>query len=270
MSSGKSARSREDPARRRRTVSAWGRLRNPVRRMRARCKASSVVIATCIIHVSGARVKYTRRPSPLPRWRIGQTGVVWDPDLTALAGRAATGLRERGETVAVAESSGGGLISATLLSIPGASAYYAGGAVIYTLAASRAFLAGAIPTPAGLRGETEEFALYLARSAARKLEADWGIGESGAAGPSGSPYGDPRRSRVGGGQRPEGVDPAPPDGVDGPCRQHGHVREDRPGVARSPARDTRLTAEGVHRTAPERAAPHRNGARREEAPRTGR
>ena len=116
---------------------------------------------------------------------------MWDPDLTALAGRAATGLRERGETVAVAESSGGGLISATLLSIPGASAYYAGGAVIYTLAASRAFLAGAIPTPAGLRGETEEFALYLARSAARKLEATWGIGESGAAGPSGSPYGDP-------------------------------------------------------------------------------
>jgi nicotinamide-nucleotide amidase len=116
---------------------------------------------------------------------------VWDPDVTALAARAAVSLRERGETVAVAESSGGGLISASLLSIPGASSYYAGGAVIYTLAASRAFLAGALPTPAGLRGETEEFALYLARSAARKLDAAWGIGESGAAGPAGSPYGDP-------------------------------------------------------------------------------
>jgi nicotinamide-nucleotide amidase len=111
--------------------------------------------------------------------------------LNDLAGRAATLLRERGETIGVAEGSCGGLVSASLLAVPGASAYYSGGAVIYTLAASRAFVAGAVPTPPGLRGATEGFARYLARSAAAKLGATWGIGEGGAAGPSGNPYGDP-------------------------------------------------------------------------------
>jgi PncC family amidohydrolase len=116
---------------------------------------------------------------------------VFDPDLTAVAERAAAALRERGETVAVAEGAAGGLISASLLSVPGASAYYAGGAVIYTLAASRAFLAGAVPSPPNLRGATEGFARYLARSAAVRLDAAWGIGEGGAAGPTGNRYGDP-------------------------------------------------------------------------------
>ena len=74
---------------------------------------------------------------------------------------------------------------------PGASAYYAGGAVIYTLAANRAFLEGAIPTPPGLRGATEGFAAYLAASAVARLGSTWGIGEGGAAGPSGNRYGDP-------------------------------------------------------------------------------
>ena len=114
-----------------------------------------------------------------------------EPGLLAAAERAAEGLRRRGETVAVAEGSCGGLVSAALLAIPGASTYYAGGAVIYTLAASRAFLAGAVPTPAGLRGASEQFALYLARSAVARLDATWGIGEGGAAGPTGNRYGDP-------------------------------------------------------------------------------
>ena len=111
-------------------------------------------------------------------------------DLDAPAARVAAKLRERGETVAVAEGSAGGLISAALLAIPGASAYYLGGAVVYTARANRAWMAGAVEPPAGMRGATEEFADYLARSAAIKLGADWGIGEAGAAGPA-NPYGDP-------------------------------------------------------------------------------
>ena len=111
-------------------------------------------------------------------------------DLTTAAERVGALLRERGETVAVAEGSAGGLISAALLSLPGASAYYRGGVVVYTPAAYTAWMAGAVEAPGRLRGATETFALHLARSAAAKLGTSWGIGEAGAAGPS-NPYGDP-------------------------------------------------------------------------------
>lgn len=99
-------------------------------------------------------------------------------------------LREREQTIAVAEGSAGGLISASLLSVPGASAYYLGGAVIYTFAANNALFHGAVEAPAGMRGATEDFARYLARSAAVKLGSTWGVGEAGAAGPP-NRYGDP-------------------------------------------------------------------------------
>ena len=111
--------------------------------------------------------------------------------MLAAGERVGRALVARDETVGVAEGSCGGLVSAALLAVPGASAYYAGGAVIYTLAASRAFVAGAIPTPPGLRGATEDFARYLAASAVARLGATWGIGEGGAAGPTGNRYGDP-------------------------------------------------------------------------------
>ena len=114
-----------------------------------------------------------------------------DPDLLAVAARVGQALKDRGETVGVAEGSCGGLVSAALLAVPGASAYYAGGAVIYTLAASRAFLAGGVEPPPGMRGASEPFATFLARSAVAKLDATWGIGEGGAAGPTGNRYGDP-------------------------------------------------------------------------------
>ena len=110
--------------------------------------------------------------------------------LTDPARRVGDLLRERGETVAVAEGSAGGLVSAALLSVPGASAYYLGGTIIYTVVASRAWMAGAVETPPGIRGATEVFADYLARSAAGRLGATWGVGEAGAAGPP-NPYGDP-------------------------------------------------------------------------------
>lgn len=111
-------------------------------------------------------------------------------ELSDLARQCSDLLRAAGQTVGVAEGSAGGLISAALLSVPGASAYYRGGAVVYTAVASRAFIAGAVEVPAGMRGATEVFAQYLARSVAIKLDATWGIGEAGAAGPA-NPYGDP-------------------------------------------------------------------------------
>jgi len=117
---------------------------------------------------------------------------VLDNDLTEAARRAAVALKARGETVAVAEGSCGGLISAALLAVPAASAYYLGGAVIYTRQASRAFMSDSgVDHPPNLRGATEDFARFLARAARTKLDATWGIGEGGAAGPACNPYGDP-------------------------------------------------------------------------------
>lgn len=112
------------------------------------------------------------------------------PELAEPAQRVGALLKERGHTVAVAEGSAGGLISAALLSVPGASAYYLGGSVVYTARAVRAWMEGAVETPEGMRGATETFASFLAASAALKLRATWGLGEAGAAGPA-NPYGDP-------------------------------------------------------------------------------
>jgi PncC family amidohydrolase len=146
--------------------------------------------------VCGSRTINRHRPTPSSASTDGgrqkdKTVEMFDTQLTALAETVAHQLRQRKETIAVAESSCGGLISASLLSIAGASAYYVGGTVTYTRIANQALLADAIAVPDGLRGETEEFALYLAHAAAAKLETTWAIGESGAAGPTGSRYGDP-------------------------------------------------------------------------------
>jgi nicotinamide-nucleotide amidase len=111
-------------------------------------------------------------------------------ELSTLAIQAGTLLRDRRETVAVAEGSAGGLISASLLSVPGASRYYLGGTVIYTFAANKALLADALEVPKGMRGATEQFATYLAEAMALRVGATWGVGEAGAAGPPNG-YGDP-------------------------------------------------------------------------------
>ena len=92
--------------------------------------------------------------------------------------------------MAVAEGSAGGLISVALLSVPGASAYYIGGTVIYTAAASRAWMLGDVDVPTGMRGATEAFAGWLAESVRAKVDTTWGLAEAGAAGPP-NPYGDP-------------------------------------------------------------------------------
>ncbi len=113
------------------------------------------------------------------------------PALTEPAFTIAERLVARSETVAVAESSAGGLIAAALLAVPGASAYFRGGVVFYTHDGVRTMLGDAFTEDPGRRSSIEPFARALAGAAAAKLDADWGIGETGAAGPSGNPYGDP-------------------------------------------------------------------------------
>jgi PncC family amidohydrolase len=111
--------------------------------------------------------------------------------LLPLAETLGARLKARGETVSVAESSAGGLISAALLAVPGASAYYLGGAVVYTRQ-SRELLLGILPSALeGMRPATEPYALLLARTLRDKFSATWGIGETGATGPTGNRYGDP-------------------------------------------------------------------------------
>jgi PncC family amidohydrolase len=111
-------------------------------------------------------------------------------DLTRLSGSIAERLIARGETVAVAETSAGGLISASLLAVPGASAYFLGGGVLYTISA-RAGLAGITDADmAGMRSSSEPFARLLANRLRERLGATWGLAETGAAGPSGNRYGD--------------------------------------------------------------------------------
>lgn len=100
-------------------------------------------------------------------------------------------LKERGETVATAEGSCGGLASAALLAVPGASAYYLGGSVVYTRNALDGMLTGPVERPRKLRGASEPWATHLARASRTHLRATWGIGEGGATGPTGNPYGDP-------------------------------------------------------------------------------
>ncbi len=112
-------------------------------------------------------------------------------DLLAAAATIGARLTARRETIVVAESSTGGLISAALLSVPGASAYFLGGAVVYTRAARASFLG--IPEAAlqGMRPATEAYALLLARTGRERLAATWALAESGASGPTGNRYGDP-------------------------------------------------------------------------------
>jgi PncC family amidohydrolase len=104
--------------------------------------------------------------------------------------RIAERLVARKETVAVSESSAGGLISAALLTVPGASAYFLGGGVIYTRKSMGALLDIKREDLEGIRSATEPMAQILAKRIRERLGADWGLAETGATGPSGNRYGD--------------------------------------------------------------------------------
>ena len=99
-------------------------------------------------------------------------------------------LRARGETVAVGESSAGGLIAASLLAQAGASGFFLGGAVLYTGQAREGLLGITPADMQGIRPATEAYALLVARRLRERLGATWGLAETGAAGPAGNRYGD--------------------------------------------------------------------------------
>ena len=112
-------------------------------------------------------------------------------DLMPLAETIAAQLKARDQTIAVAESSTGGLIAAALLAVPGASAYFLGGAVAYTRQAKRSLLGLDEAALTEFRPATEPHALLLARGARTRFAASWGLAETGATGPTGNRYGDP-------------------------------------------------------------------------------
>lgn len=110
--------------------------------------------------------------------------------LLPLAEQVAVLLKARRETIAIAESSAGGLLSAALLAVPGASAYFLGGAVVYTRKAREQLMQLPREAVTGMRSASEPYALLLARTAVQRFSASWGLAETGAAGPTGNPYGD--------------------------------------------------------------------------------
>jgi PncC family amidohydrolase len=110
-------------------------------------------------------------------------------ELHEVAARIGELLKARREGVAVAESSSGGLVSAALLSVPGASAYYLGGGVVYTRKARELLMGLDDAAVKGLRSSSEPYALCLAKTARQRFEAAWGVSETGVAGPTGGRYG---------------------------------------------------------------------------------
>ena len=112
------------------------------------------------------------------------------PDLSSMAASVGALLKQYNQTVAVSESACGGLISATLVAIPGASAYYVGGAVIYTHMSQRGLLHVPEQAMAGIRASSEPYASLNARTIRDSLETTWALSETGATGPTGNSYGD--------------------------------------------------------------------------------
>src|SRR3978361_711746 len=111
-------------------------------------------------------------------------------ELVPIAEKIAAILIERRQTIAVAASSSGGLISASLLAVPGASAYFLGGAVVYTRDARRILMDVPDAAMKGLRSASEPYAKLLASQIRARFATDWGLSETGATGPTGNRYGD--------------------------------------------------------------------------------
>ena len=103
--------------------------------------------------------------------------------LTTYSADLASSLKQLGETIAVAESSSGGLISAGLLAVPGASTYFLGGGVVYTLEARRTLLNIPDDVVEGMSPLSEDYVLHCARAIRENLNATWGLAEIGATGP---------------------------------------------------------------------------------------
>ncbi|MGH2461702.1 MAG: CinA family protein [Chloroflexota bacterium] len=111
-------------------------------------------------------------------------------ELDRLAEDVARRLIERGESVAVAESAAGGRVSAALLGVAGASAYFKGGVVVYTSDGKQRLAGMTREDLDANRSATAPHTAALARTIRERLGATWGIAETGAAGPTGNRYGD--------------------------------------------------------------------------------
>jgi PncC family amidohydrolase len=164
--------------------------------------------AKCIPDVPASRAAgFTKRSAVFHRisalcwWARGQyewlvtgglMGILPDETVSRIAQR----LKARGETVAVAESSTGGLISASLLAVPGASAWYLGGSVVYTLVSRRELIRITAADVEGLEPLSEPMVRKFAQRARDQLGASWGVAELGAAGPTGARYGHPAGTSV--------------------------------------------------------------------------
>lgn len=112
------------------------------------------------------------------------------PDLTSVSESIGALLKETGDSLAVSESSCGGLISATLVAVPGASAYYVGGSVVYTRTAQQGLLDVPESAMEGIRASSEPYAELNARVIRERLNTTWAVSETGASGPTGNRYGD--------------------------------------------------------------------------------
>jgi nicotinamide-nucleotide amidase len=111
-------------------------------------------------------------------------------ELIGIAEQVAAKLIVQRQTIAVAESSTGGLISASLLAVPGASAYFLGGGVVYTRDARRILMDISDEAMKGIRSASEPYAKLLAEQVRGRFATDWGLSETGATGPAGNRYGD--------------------------------------------------------------------------------
>ena len=112
------------------------------------------------------------------------------PTLTEMSSSLGELLKRTGQTLSVSESAGGGLISATLVAVPGASAYYVGGVVVYTRIAQRGLLQVPDQAMEGIRASSEPYAILNARTVRESLGTTWALSETGASGPTGNRYGD--------------------------------------------------------------------------------
>lgn len=106
-----------------------------------------------------------------------------------VAARIAEALKARGEKIAVADGATGGLIAASLLTVPGALKFYVGGGIVYSLRARDVLFDLPRDAYAGMRSATEDYALLQARAIRDNFRAEWGIAETGSAGSSVHPLG---------------------------------------------------------------------------------
>jgi PncC family amidohydrolase len=126
-------------------------------------------------------------------------------DLAAIGAQAGAQLIAHRQTIAVVDGATGGLISAGLLATPGASAFYRGGGIIYSLKGRRIVLGHAPGSLRGLTSATEAYALAQAELIRTRYDADWGLAETGAAGPGRHPLGVPSGTSAIGIVGPDGL-----------------------------------------------------------------